>query len=390
MKESTIKETKIKTPYGEMQIVDEFVIQDDDKLAFVEKAEAKYKELDKDGWFSLENTEPYWYAFPYNRAKFTLCANKTNKVCFIDYRKEGYDNLFENVLNESNVVIAPWRREQAERLIEEATKIDPSYSFVEYDIGPKKEIKYKIFKNDNEYVGTFDVFTDDPYNSPYRYFFNHVNVGNLEFQGKTIDEFNKDFNEFIKLDERVGHKALNEESLLKEFFFYAPPHDEEDENKDTIIGYIAAVRDYQTKKIKYIDDNGDVCDSKSQAKAFDAKGKADYYSYKHCPEGWTHFVVALKISDILNEARVFSHSSGFGLSWHYSYEMPRKEPLYIATETNEDDGELYFDERGCTTESKTDAKRFKSEEDALEFAKSNVIFGEPGAKLYEKSEENTI
>lgn len=214
--------------------------------------------------------------------------------------KEGYDNLFENALNESNAVIAPWKRERAERLIEEANKIDPSYSFVEYDIGPKKEIKYKIFKNDNEYVGTFDVFTDDPYNSPYRYFFHHVNVGGLEFQGMTIDEFNKDFNEFIELDERVGHKALN-------------------------------------------------------------------------------------------EARVFSHSSGFGLSGHYNdYETPRKEPLYIATETNEDDGELYFDERGCTTEFKTDAKRFTSKEDALEFAKKNAIFGEPGTKLIEKRKENTM
>ena len=97
------------------------------------------------------------------------------------------------------------------------------------------------------------------------------------------------------------------------------------------------------------------------------------------------------VSFVLDEARVFSHSSGFGFSGHYNdYEAPRKEPLYIATETNEDDGELYFDERGCTTEFKTDAKRFTSEEDALEFAKNNVIFGEPGAKLYEKSEENTI
>ena len=86
----------VKTPYGKMQGVDEFVIEDDDKLAFVEKAEAKYKELDKEGWFSLENTEPYWYAFPYNRAKFTLCANKNNKVCFIDWRKADYDFLFES------------------------------------------------------------------------------------------------------------------------------------------------------------------------------------------------------------------------------------------------------------------------------------------------------
>lgn len=104
----------IKTPYGSMQVVDEFVIEDDDKLAFVEKAEAKYKELDKEGWFSLENTEPYWYAFPYNRAKFTLCANKNNKVCFIDWRKADYDFLFENkesffdkVLNEANIEVFP-------------------------------------------------------------------------------------------------------------------------------------------------------------------------------------------------------------------------------------------------------------------------------------------
>jgi hypothetical protein len=86
----------IKTPYGKMQVVDEFVIQDDDKFAFVQKAEEMYKELEKDGWFHLEKTEPYWYAFPYNRAKFTLCANDTDKICFIDYRKEGYDMIFEN------------------------------------------------------------------------------------------------------------------------------------------------------------------------------------------------------------------------------------------------------------------------------------------------------
>lgn len=87
----------IKTPYGKMQVVDEFVIQDDDKLAFVQKAEEKYEELEKDGWFSFEKTEPYWYAFPYNRAKFTLCANETDKICFIDYRKEGENMLiFEN------------------------------------------------------------------------------------------------------------------------------------------------------------------------------------------------------------------------------------------------------------------------------------------------------
>ena len=90
----------------------------------------------------------------------------------------------------------------------------------------------------------------------------------------------------------------------------------------------------------------------------------------------------------LNEARAFPHSSGFGLSGHYSYEEPKDDSLYIATETNEDDGELYFDEKGNTTEFETDAKRFTSEEDALEFAKNNVIFGEPGTKLLENHKLN--
>lgn len=183
----------IKTPFGKMQVVDEFVIQDDDKVTFCQKARDKYNELDKDGWFDSRSNEPYWYAFPYNRAKFTLCISKSlGKVCFIDYRKEGKDNLFES----------------------------------------------------------------------------------------------------------------------KEFLF-----------------------------------------------------------------------------DYLLEARVFSHSSGFGLSGHYDYEAPEEEPLYIATETNEDDGELYFDETGCTTKFETDAKKFTSEEEALEFAKNNVIFGEPGTKLCEAVED---
>jgi hypothetical protein len=124
------------------------------------------------------------------------------------------NKLFENILNESNAVIAQWRRDTAERLIKEANKIDPSYSFVEYDIGPKKEIKYKIFKNDDEYVGTFDVFTDEPYNSPYRFFFHHANIPNLEWNGMDIDEFDKMFKDFITTDKRLGHRIF--ESSLKE------------------------------------------------------------------------------------------------------------------------------------------------------------------------------
>lgn len=99
---------------------------------------------------------------------------------------------------------------------------------------------------------------------------------------------------------KIFENIMNESSL-KEHFFYAPPHHEEDE-EDNIIGYIAAIRDYQTQKMKYIDDDGNICNNKSQAKIFDTKGKADYYSYEHCPEGWTHFVAALKKSDVLNES----------------------------------------------------------------------------------------
>lgn len=138
-----------------------------------------------------------------------------------DHCPEGWTHFVvalkkSDILNESNVVITSWRRETAERLIKEANKIDPSYSFVEYDIGPKKEIKHKIYKNDDEYVGTFDVFTDEPYNSPYRFFFHHVNIPNVEFQGMDIDEFDKMFKDFIITDKRLGHKASlkdNEEKI---------------------------------------------------------------------------------------------------------------------------------------------------------------------------------
>jgi hypothetical protein len=136
-----------------------------------------------------------------------------------DHCPEGWTHFVvalkkSDALNESNVVIAQWRRDTAERLIKEANKIDPSYSFVEYDIGPKKEIKHKIYKNDNEYVGTFDVFTDEPYNSPYRFFFHHANIPNLEWHGMDIDEFDKMFKDFITTDKRLGHRVF--ESSLKE------------------------------------------------------------------------------------------------------------------------------------------------------------------------------
>ena len=140
------------------------------------------------------------------------------------------------------------------------------------------------------------------------------------------------------------------ESKLKEHFFYAPPHNEEDEEDDTIVGYIAAVRDYQTQKTKYVDDEGNVCNNKSQAKVFDIKGKADNYSYEHCPEGWTHFVVAVKKSDILKEAEITKY-----MACCYDPEDYFEETNYI-----DEDGELR-----CNS---SDAKLFNTEDEAIEYA----------------------
>ena len=153
------------------------------------------------------------------------------------------------------------------------------------------------------------------------------------------------------------------ESKLKEHFFYAPPHNEEDEEDDTIIGYIAAVRDYQTQKTKYVDDEGNVCNNKSQAKVFDTKGKADYYSYEHCPEGWTHFVVAVRKSDILNEARYVAKIYNYDDSWE----------------------EYYIDENGEAVDYIDKAKVFNNEKDAEEWAEENRFynFGAYASKLSE-------
>lgn len=150
------------------------------------------------------------------------------------------------------------------------------------------------------------------------------------------------------------------ESKLKEHFFYAPPHneeDEEDEEDDTIIGYIAAVRDYQTQKTKYVDDEGNVCNNKSQAKVFDIKGKADNYSYEHCPEGWTHFVVAVKKSDILKESEITKY-----MACCYDPEDYYEETNYI-----DEDGELSCNSSG--------AKLFNTEDEAIEYAEDNRPYG---------------
>lgn len=146
------------------------------------------------------------------------------------------------------------------------------------------------------------------------------------------------------------------ESKLKEHFFYAPPHHEEDE-EDIIIGYIAAVRDYQTQKTKYVDDEGNVCNNKSQAKVFDIKGKADNYSYEHCPEGWTHFVVAVKKSDILKEAEITKY-----MACCYDPEDYYEETNYI-----DEDGELSCSSSG--------AKLFNTEDEAIEYAEDNRPYG---------------
>lgn len=160
---------------------------------------------------------------------------------------------------------------------------------------------------------------------------------------------------FQESKNKLFDSILNETSL-KEFFFYAPPHNEENE-EDSIIGYIAAVRDYQTQKTKYVDDNGNVCNSKSQAKVFDTKGKADNYSYDHCPEGWTHFVVALKKSDILNEAETTKY-----MACCYDPEDYYEETNYI-----DEDGELSCNSSG--------AKLFNTEDEAIEYADENKPIG---------------
>lgn len=190
------------------------------------------------------------------------------------------------------------------------------------------------------------------------------------YQGSTFKEFQNDLKEVVFHFEAVVFKRLGEnvinkeqffnkiinESSLKEYFFYAPPHHEEDED-NTIIGYIAAVRDYQTQKTKYVDDEGKVCNSKSQAKVFDTKGKADNYSYEHCPEGWTHFVVALKKSDILNEAETTKY-----MACCYDPEDYYEETNYI-----DEDGELSCSSSG--------AKLFDTEDEAIEYAEDNRPYG---------------
>ena len=193
----------------------------------------------------------------------------------------------------------------------------------------------------------------------------------------------------------VLDKSNENKKSLKEFFFYAPPHHEEGE-EDTIIGYIAAVRDYQTQKTKYIDDEGNVCNSKSQAKVFDNKGKADYYSYEHCPEGWTHFVVALKKSDILKEG-IGSLGKGFGQglfnkdSVLTSKSKDDKKPMWVAKIYNYDDSweEYYIDENGEAVDYIDKAKVFNNEKDAEEWAEENRFynFGAYASKLSESKKK---
>lgn len=192
-----------------------------------------------------------------------------------------------------------------------------------------------------------------------------------DYQGSSMKEFEDDlrdvvfnfdattskrFGENNTIDKEKLFESLLNESSLKEYFFYAPPHHEEDE-EDTIIGYIAAVRDYQTQKTKYVDDDGNVCNSKSQAKVFDTKGKADNYSYDHCPEGWTHFVVALKKSDILNEAETTKY-----MACCYDPEDYYEETNYI-----DEDGELSCNSSG--------AKLFNTEDEAIEYADETKPIG---------------
>ena len=190
-------------------------------------------------------------------------------------------------------------------------------------------------------------------------------------------------------------KSIENKKSLKEFFFYAPPHHEEDE-EDIIIGYVAAVRDYQTQKTKYVDDGGNVCNNKPQAKVFDTKGKADYYSYEHCPEGWAHFVVALKKSDILKEG-IGSLGKGFGQglfdkdSALTSKGEDNKKSMWVAKIYNYDDSweEYYIDENGEAVDYIDKAKVFDNEKDAEEWAEENRFynFGAYASKLSESKKK---
>lgn len=88
---------------------------------------------------------------------------------------------------------------------------------------------------------------------------------------------------------KIFENIMNESSL-KEHFFYAPPHHEEDE-EDTIIGYIAAARDYQTHKTKYIDEDGELSCNSSGAKLFNTEDEAIEYADENKPIDWVSFAM---------------------------------------------------------------------------------------------------
>lgn len=79
-------------------------------------------------------------------------------------------------------------------------------------------------------------------------------------------------------------------------------------------------------------------------------------SHDHCPEGWTHFVVALKKSDILNEAETTKYMA-------CCYDPDGYE------ETN------YVDEDGELSCNSSRAKLFDTEDEAIDYADDNRPYG---------------
>lgn len=94
------------------------------------------------------------------------------------------------------------RQEIANRLIDLAHSVNSSYSFINECVGDQGQLIYDIV-HAGVVIGTFEVFTDCPYNSPYRYFFHHKRRPNGEWQGMNQDELKKDFENFTWFND--GH-----------------------------------------------------------------------------------------------------------------------------------------------------------------------------------------
>lgn len=123
----------------------------------------------------------------------------------VDYDEDEIDITSSKSLTSSGGYGYPYlsiRREIAGHLIDLAHSINSSYSFINEHVGDRGQLIYDIV-HAGVVIGTFEVFTDCPYNSPYRYFFHHKRRPNGEWQGMNQDEFKKDFENFAWFND--GH-----------------------------------------------------------------------------------------------------------------------------------------------------------------------------------------